>query len=114
MLLQGEMQDCQLIRIVAPSTASATCLLADLVPLARVRSIAHTPDGCELLLMTKGDVLIEVADVVADWLGLCSIHSAELWADGRVFEFSVTEGSMVSRSANGDHSRLRLSEAVGA
>jgi hypothetical protein len=101
----------QLIRIVAPSTASATCLLADLVPLARVRSISHTSDGCELLLVTKGDVLSKVADVVVDWLGLCSIHSAELWADGRVFEFSVTEGGMVSAAEKGERSLLQLAEA---
>jgi hypothetical protein len=88
------MENCKLIRIVCPSTASATCLLADLIPLARVRAISHLADGCELLLVTKGDVLGEVADVVAEWLRLCSIHSAELWADGRLFEFTATEGRL--------------------
>jgi hypothetical protein len=102
------MQESQLIRIVAPSTASATCLLADLVPLARVRSITHTHEGCELLLTTKGPVLTQVADVVADWLRLCSIHSAELWADGRMFEFTVSDASVPSgTSANGERKRLR-------
>jgi hypothetical protein len=79
------MEGWRLIRIVAPSTASATCLLADLVPIARVRSIEHTDEGCELLLAMRGDALSQVADVVAEWLRLCSLHSAELWADGRVF-----------------------------
>ena len=87
----GEMQGSQLIRIVAPSTASATCLLADLVPFARVRSITHIHEGCELLLTTKGPVLPQIGEVVADWLRLCSIHSAELWADGRMFEFTVSD-----------------------
>ena len=73
----------------APVTASATCLLADLVPLARVRAISHTEDGCELLLVSQADVLPQVADVVAEWLKLCSIHSAELWADGRLFALSA-------------------------
>ena len=90
------MENCKLIRIVCPSTASATCLLADLIPLARVRSISHLPDGCELLLATKGDVLAEMADVVAEWLRLCSVHSAELWADGRLFEFSASDGRVTS------------------
>ena len=90
------MEECKLIRIVCPSTASATCLLADLIPLARVRAISHLSDGCELLLATKGNVLAEVADVIADWLRLCSIHSAGLWADGRLFEFSATDGRVTA------------------
>jgi hypothetical protein len=84
------MQSQQLIRIVAPSDASATCLLADLVPIARVRSISHSTEGCELLLTAEQDVLPQVAEVVADWLRLCSIHSADLWADGRLFHLSAS------------------------
>jgi hypothetical protein len=83
--MRREMDGWRLIRIVAPSTASATCLVADLVPIARVRSIEHTHEGCELLLAIKGSSLPELADIVADWLRLCSLHSTELWADGRVF-----------------------------
>lgn len=106
------MQDSLLIRIVAPSTASATCLLADLVPLARVRDISHTAEGCELLLATKGAVLPQIADVVADWLRLCNVHSAELWADGKVFEFSASEAGALSGSGSGGRTRSRRAPAL--
>jgi hypothetical protein len=106
------MQSCLLIRIVAPSTASATCLLADLVPFARARAISHTEEGCELLLATKGDVLPQIGDVVVEWLRLCSIHSAELWADGKMFEFSASESSVLGGSGPDERKESRRLPAL--
>lgn len=79
------MSDRQLIRIVAPSEASATCLLSELTPVARVRTISDVAEGCELLVAAPPDGLDRIVATVSEWLRDCNLACAEVRTDERVY-----------------------------
>ncbi len=91
------MSERQFIKILAPSTASATCLLADLAPFARVRSISHLTDGYELLLAAPIDGLSQIRATVSAWLSDCGLPSAVLKTTGRTY--TVTPEHRAAKSS---------------